>query len=125
MSKPQEPVPNNIEVRDPAGESLQVPSVLPLLPVRDIIIFPGVTVPLTIGRLKSIAALERTGTNGFMLVVTQRNASTEEPTADDLFEVGTLVKVLRIVDARHEGKQALVVGIARVDSESLSPNPPN
>ena len=114
MSKPQEPVPNNIEVRDPAGESLQVPSVLPLLPVRDIIIFPGVTVPLTVGRLKSIAALERTGTNGFMLVVTQRNASTEEPTADDLFEVGTLVKVLRIVDARHEGKQALVVGIARV-----------
>ena len=124
MSKPQEPVPNNIEVRDPAGESLQVPSVLPLLPVRDIIIFPGVTVPLTIGRLKSIAALERTGTNGFMLVVTQRNASTEEPTADDLFEVGTLVKVLRIVDARHEGKQALVVGIARVGlGEFVSQSP--
>ena len=124
MSKPQEPVPNNIEVRDPAGESLQVPSVLPLLPVRDIIIFPGVTVPLTVGRLKSIAALERTGTNGFMLVVTQRNASTEEPTADDLFEVGTLVKVLRIVDARHEGKQALVVGIARVGlGEVVSQSP--
>ena len=124
MSKPQEPVPNNIEVRDPAGESLQVPSVLPLLPVRDIIIFPGVTVPLTVGRLKSIAALERTGTNGFMLVVTQRNASTEEPTADDLFEFGTLVKVLRIVDARHEGKQALVVGIARVGlGEVVSQSP--
>jgi ATP-dependent Lon protease len=124
VSKPQEPVPNNIEVRDPAGESLQVPSVLPLLPVRDIIIFPGVTVPLTVGRLKSIAALERTGTNGFMLVVTQRNASTEEPTADDLFEVGTLVKVLRIVDARHEGKQALVVGIARVGlGEVVSQSP--
>ena len=124
MSKPQEPVPNSLEVLDPAGESLQVPSVLPLLPVRDIIIFPGVTVPLTVGRLKSIAALERTGTNGFMLVVTQRNASTEEPTADDLFEVGTLVKVLRIVDARHEGKQALVVGIARVGlGEVVSQSP--
>ncbi len=124
MSKPQEPVPNSLEVLDPAGESLQVPSVLPLLPVRDIIIFPGVTVPLTVGRLKSIAALERTGTNGFMLVVTQRNASTEEPSADDLFEVGTLVKVLRIVDARHEGKQALVVGIARVDlGEIVSQSP--
>jgi len=124
VSKPQEPVPNSLEVLDPAGESLQVPSVLPLLPVRDIIIFPGVTVPLTVGRLKSIAALERTGTNGFMLVVTQRNASTEEPSADDLFEVGTLVKVLRIVDARHEGKQALVVGIARVDlGEIVSQSP--
>ncbi|HIG00583.1 MAG TPA: endopeptidase La [Myxococcales bacterium] len=124
MSKPQEPVPNSLEVLDPAGESLQVPSVLPLLPVRDIIIFPGVTVPLTVGRLKSIAALERTGTNGFMLVVTQRNASTEEPSVDDLFEVGTLVKVLRIVDARHEGKQALVVGIARVElGEIVSQSP--
>lgn len=124
MSKPQEPVPNSLEVLDPAGESLQVPSVLPLLPVRDIIIFPGVTVPLTVGRLKSIAALERTGTNGFMLVVTQRNASTEEPSLDDLFEVGTLVKVLRIVDARHEGKQALVVGIARVElGEIVSQSP--
>jgi ATP-dependent Lon protease len=124
VSKPQEPVPNSLEVLDPAGESLQVPSVLPLLPVRDIIIFPGVTVPLTVGRLKSIAALERTGTNGFMLVVTQRNASTEEPSLDDLFEVGTLVKVLRIVDARHEGKQALVVGIARVElGEIVSQSP--
>jgi len=124
VSKPQEPVPNSLEVLDPAGESLQVPSVLPLLPVRDIIIFPGVTVPLTVGRLKSIAALERTGTNGFMLVVTQRNASTEEPSVDDLFEVGTLVKVLRIVDARHEGKQALVVGIARVElGEIVSQSP--
>jgi ATP-dependent Lon protease len=124
VSKPQEPVPNSLEVLDPAGESLQVPSVLPLLPVRDIIIFPGVTVPLTVGRLKSIAALERTGTNGFMLVVTQRNASTEEPSVDDLFEVGTLVKVLRIVDARHEGKQALVVGIARVGlGEIVSQSP--
>jgi len=57
-------------------------------------------------------------------VVTQRNASTEEPSIDDLFEVGTLVKVLRIVDARHEGKQALVVGIARVGlGEVVSQSP--
>ncbi len=107
--------PDTIEVHDPTGESFRLPRVLPLLPVRDIIIFPGVTVPLTVGRRKSIAALEATGTNGIMLVVTQKNASVEEPSPDDLFEVATLVKVLRIVDARHEGKQALVVGIARAD----------
>jgi len=98
--------------------------VLPLLPVRDIIIFPGVTVPLTVGRQKSIAALDATGTNGVMLVATQRNASIEEPSPDDLFDVATLVKVLRVVDARHEGKQALVVGIARVDlGEYVSQSP--
>jgi ATP-dependent Lon protease len=116
--------PDTIEIHDPSGDYFRFPRVLPLLPVRDIILFPGVTVPLTVGRQKSIAALDATGTNGVMLVVTQKNASIEEPSPDDLFEVATLVKVLRVVDARHEGKQALVVGIARVNlldfiSESL------
>jgi ATP-dependent Lon protease len=106
--------PDSIEIQDPTGESFRVRSVLPLLPVRDVIIFPGVTVPLTVGREKSILALEEAGSNGFLLVATQRDAATEEPSPEDLFEVGTLVKVLRIVDSRQEGKQALVVGIARV-----------
>nr|MCS5637020.1 endopeptidase La [Myxococcota bacterium] len=114
MSNPHDSDPEIIEVQDPSGEGFSVPRNLPLLPVRDVIIFPGVTVPLTVGRPKSVAALEEAGTNGFMLVVTQRDAATEDPTSADVFEVGTLVKVLRIVDSRHEGKQALVVGIARV-----------
>ena len=46
-------------------------------------------------------------------VVTQREASQDEPTLEDLHDVGTIVRVLRVVDARREGKQALVVGVAR------------
>ena len=108
MSDPYSSNPDNIEIQDPTGESFRVSTVLPLLPVRDVIIFPGVTVPLTVGREKSIAALDEAGSDGFLLVATQRDPATEEPSPEDLFEVGTLVKILRIVDARQEGKQALV-----------------
>lgn len=69
--------------------------------------------PLAIGRTRSLAALEDAGQDGFMLVVSQRDPMTENPEVDDLYEVGTIVRVMRIIDARREGKQALVVGLAR------------
>jgi len=102
-----------VAIQDPTGESLNVPAILPVLPVRDVIVFPGVTVPLTIGRRRSVAALEEAGANGYLLVLTQHEPTTEEPGLGDVYEVGTVVRVMRVVDARREGKQALVVGIAR------------
>jgi ATP-dependent Lon protease len=108
-----EPSDDSVVFHDPTGETVRLPAQLPVLPVRDLVVYPGVTVPLSIGRQRSIAALEEAGTNGHMLVVTQREAATDEPSVDDLYEVGTIVRVLRVVDARREGKQALVVGVAR------------
>jgi ATP-dependent Lon protease len=60
-------------------ELVEVPSVLPVLPVRDVVVFPGVTVPLAIGRARSLAALERAGQGGFLIVATQRDPATEDP----------------------------------------------
>jgi len=94
-------------------EQLNIPGVLPVLPVRDVVVFPGVTVPLAIGRPRSLAALEQAGPGGFMVVATQRDPSTEEPTRADLFPVACVVRILRIIDARRDGKQAIVVGIVR------------
>ncbi|MFP6639520.1 MAG: LON peptidase substrate-binding domain-containing protein, partial [Myxococcota bacterium] len=90
-----------------------VPRILPVLPVRDVVVFPGVTIPLTIGRQRSVAALEEADRDGFLLVVTQLDAATEDPTPVDLYSTGTVVKVLRAVEAQRAGRQALVVGIAR------------
>ena len=95
------------------SEIIEVPAVLPVLPVRDVVVYPGVTMPLAIGRPRSLAALEEAGQDGFMLVVSQRDPMTENPGLEDLYEVGTIVRVMRIIDARREGKQALVVGVAR------------
>ena len=109
--KRQEPA--STWIAGPGEEAFEVPSLLPVLPVRDVVIFPGVTVPLAIGRQRSLAALEAAGPDGYLLVVTQRDPGTEEPMPKDLHPVGTVVRVVRIIDARRDGKQALVVGIAR------------
>ena len=97
----------------PGADFVEVPALLPVLPVRDVVVFPGVTMPLAIGRARSLAALEEAGQDGYLLVVSQRDPLTENPGIDDLHEIGTIVKVMRIIDARREGKQALVVGLAR------------
>ncbi len=95
------------------GERIEVPAVLPVLPVRDAVVFPGVTNPLSIGRPKSLAALDAAGQGGFLVVATQRDASVEDPSLQELHPVACIVRVVRIVDARREGKQAVVVGVAR------------
>jgi len=100
-------------VQGPGDEVFDVPSELPLVPVRDVVVYPGVTVPLAIGRRKSLSALAHAGQDGFMIVATQRDPEFQDPLLEDLYPVGTIVRVLRIIDARHDGKQALVVGVAR------------
>ncbi len=107
------------EIRGPGDEIFTVPGVLPLIPVRDVVVYPGVTVPLAIGRRKSLAALSHAGHNGFMLLATQRDSGAQEPSLDELHPVGTIVRVLRIIDARGEGKQALVAGVSRARVDKL------
>jgi ATP-dependent Lon protease len=94
-------------------ETVEVPSVLPVLPVRDAVVFPGVTAPLSVGRARSLSALDVAGQGGFLVVATQRDASVEDPTLADLYPVACIVRVVRVIDARREGKQAIVVGVAR------------
>jgi len=100
------------EVLAAGHEPIEVPSRLPLLPVRDVVLYPGVTVPLAIGRPRSLAALED-ATEGFLIVATQRDAMTENPSLEELHPVGCIVRVVRVIDAKREGKQAIVVGVAR------------
>jgi len=97
----------------PGDEAVRIPAVLPVLPVRDVVIYPGVTIPLAIGRPRSIAALDDAGSEGYLIVATQRDPALEEPQLEDLYPVGCIVRVARIVDARRDGKQAVVVGMAR------------
>jgi ATP-dependent Lon protease len=95
------------------SETVEVPSGLPVLPVRDAVVFPGINVPLSVGRPRSLAALDEAGPTGLILVATQRDAKQEEPTLRELHPVATVAKVVRVVDARQGAKQALVIGIVR------------
>ncbi len=96
-----------------AGETLSIPTVLPVLPVRDAVVLPGLNVPLAVGRDRSLAALDAAGDGGLLLVASQLDPATEDPASSELATVGCVCRILRMVDARQQTRQALVVGLVR------------
>ncbi|RBW49908.1 endopeptidase La [Marinobacter sp. F3R11] len=86
----------------------------PMLPLRDVVVFPHMVVPLFVGREKSIQALEAAmdGSKEILLVA-QRDASTDEPGPDDVFEMGTLATVLQMLRLPDGTVKVLVEGNAR------------
>lgn len=86
----------------------------PLLPLRDIIVFPHVEVPLFVGRGKSIQALEHAqASGGEILLSAQRRAKTNDPRADDIFRVGTVSRINQILRLPDGTVKVTVEGIAR------------
>ncbi len=86
----------------------------PVLPLRDIVVFPHMIVPLFVGREKSIRALEEVmRTDGQILLATQKSANEDEPNADDIFEVGTLGQILQLLKLPDGTVKVLVEGRSR------------
>jgi ATP-dependent Lon protease len=86
----------------------------PVLPLRDIVVFPHMIVPLFVGREKSIRALEEVmRSDTFILLATQKNASDDDPTTESIFEVGTLASVLQLLKLPDGTVKVLVEGAAR------------
>ena len=87
----------------------------PVLPLRDIVVFPHMIVPLFVGREKSIAALEEVmRTDKQILLVAQKNASDDEPTAEGIYDMGTLASVLQLLKLPDGTVKVLVEGGERV-----------
>ena len=86
----------------------------PVLPLRDIVVFPHMIVPLFVGREKSIKALEEVmRSDTFILLATQKNASDDDPATDSIFEVGTLASVLQLLKLPDNTVKVLVEGVTR------------
>ena len=86
----------------------------PVLPLRDIVVFPHMIVPLFVGREKSIKALEEVmRSDTFILLATQKNASDDDPATDFIFEVGTLASVLQLLKLPDNTVKVLVEGVTR------------
>ncbi len=86
----------------------------PLLPLRDVVVYPQIVQPLFVGRPKSIKALEVAMANDKqILLVAQKNASDDEPGADDLFSIGTIATILQLIRLPDGTVKVLVEGIAR------------
>src|SRR6201998_582373 len=94
----------------PAGESRPYP----VLPLRDIVVFPHMIVPLFVGREKSIKALEEVmRSDTFILLATQKNASDDDPAPDAIYTVGTLASVLQLLKLPDGTVKVLVEGAER------------
>ena len=104
-------------------EDLVVPNVLPILPVRNAVVFPGMNVPLTVGRPRSLSALDLAGDGGLLVVATQRDPELEDPGLADLHPIACISRIVRVVDARQQARQALVMGLVRARMIELSAYP--
>ena len=96
---------------------------IPVLPLRDIVVFPHMVVPLFVGRDKSVKALEKvmTGDKRIMLI-TQKSASVDDPKKDDLFDFVTLANVLQLLKLPDGTVKVLVEGLQRASINMFTDN---
>ncbi len=92
----------------------------PLLPLRDVIIFPHMVVPLFVGREKSIAALEKASKNGNELfLVTQKDASVLNPEREDVYNIGTVVNIIQMLRLPDNTVKVLIEGKHRAEIKNF------
>src|SRR6476469_1800900 len=96
------------------GEPLAVANKIPVLPLRDVVVFPYVVMPLLVGRAASLAAIEAANAEDRMvLLVAQRDPETQEPAAADLYRVGVVARVRQLSRLGTGTVKVLVEGLAR------------
>jgi ATP-dependent Lon protease len=99
------------------------PITLPLLPLRDVVVFPHMVIPLFVGRPKSIKALEAAMESGRqIMLVAQKAAGKDEPRADDMFEIGCVSSILQMLKLPDGTVKVLVEGIQRASTHEISDN---
>ncbi|MFO0476159.1 MAG: endopeptidase La, partial [Alphaproteobacteria bacterium] len=98
-------------------------TVFPVLPLRDIVVFPHKIVPLFVGREKSVRALEDVGLEERqILLVTQKNPTQDEPGEDDIYRIGTLASVVQLLKLPDQTVRVLVEGKQRARIKRFIPN---
>ena len=108
---------NEADLVDP---QLQIPDELPVLPLRDIVIYPFMIVPLFVSRDKSIRAVdEALSQNRMIMLVSQKDVDIEEPEQDDLYRVGTVAVIMRMLKLPDGRIRILIQGLSRAIVDSI------
>jgi ATP-dependent Lon protease len=119
-----DPTEAGVEGGRPQGEK-KMPAEIPLLPVRDVVVYPFMILPLFVGRDKSIRAVdEALSRERLILLVAQRDAEAEEPTPDDLYAVGTVAMIMRMLKMPDGRVKVLVQGVSRAAVLGISKRDP-
>jgi ATP-dependent Lon protease len=110
----------SIEAVEGVEQQVQIPESLPVLPLRDIVIYPFMIVPLFVSREKSIRAVDvALGENRMIFLVSQRDLDKEEPTGEDLYTTGTVAVIMRMLKLPDGRIRILVQGLSRARVESV------
>ena len=117
-----------IPLHDTDGENADdtvIPDELPILPLRNTVLFPGVVIPITVGRDKSIKAVnESYKTDKLVGVLAQKDSSVEDPGIKDLVSVGTIAKVIKLIKMPDGGTTVIIQGKKRFQLESITSEEP-
>ena len=102
-----------------------IPAELPLLPLRNTVLFPGVVLPITVGRDKSIKAVnDAYKADKLVGVVSQRDSNVEEPTVSDLVDIGTIAKIVKLIKMPDGGTTIIIQGKKRFKTEEITSEEP-
>ena len=122
-------MPDSIEIRKPPPEtaiarpeeSAVIPENLAVMPIREMVLFPGIIQPLTVGRTRSLALIQDAVMgNRIFAVMTQKDAAEEEPMFDRLYHVGCAVRILKLVRLPDDNQTVIVQAIGRIRAEELT-----
>ena len=114
MAESQSPVPQ---------ADVQATSAVPLLPLRDVVVFPHMVIPLFVGRPKSIKALESAMESGKqIMLVAQKTAAKDEPKTEDLFDMGCISSILQMLKLPDGTVKVLVEGVQRAKASQVEDN---
>ena len=98
----------------------KVPELLPLLPLRNTVLFPGVVIPITVGREKSIRLIKEIYRKDKIIgTIAQTDAETEDPGVKDLYRLGTVAQIIRILEMPDESTSIIIQGKRRFQIESI------
>ncbi len=110
---------------DGNGDETPIPSELPLLPLRNTVLFPGVVIPITVGRDKSIKAVsDAYKADKLVGVVAQKDSNVEEPEVADLENIGTVAKIIKLIKMPDGGTTVIIQGRKRFSIEAITSEDP-
>jgi ATP-dependent Lon protease len=113
------------ETREQKEKDIDIPEVLAVLPIRDVVVFPMISLPLFVGRPSSVMALEHAvESHKLVLLVAQKEGSVENPALGDLFEVGTVASVVRMLKLPDGRVKVLIQGHKRARILELAQEEP-
>jgi ATP-dependent Lon protease len=109
----------NLEGQENKEAQVEIPEVLPLLPIRDIVIYPYMMLPLFVGREMSIRAVEEAlARQRLIFLVAQKNSAEDNPTTEEIYKVGTVASIMRMLKLADGRVKILVQGLAKGEIES-------